>query len=237
MDGKKLLNPNEAYRRSDKGTGVPGIESASFVCPHAHCRVYAQHKWGHIQSATVFHPGGGVGGRNISKSDRIVFSYCTSCAQESIFVNGALIFPLQSDAPDPSKGFPEELLPDFLEARVILPYSPRGAAALLRLVVQKLLPIIGATKKEINAAIGELVEKGVLSVRLQQALDSVRVIGNEAVHPGEMDLRDDDATAHALFRLVNFVVEKAIVEPAAIAEIYGSLPPRKLEGIGQRDAK
>lgn len=51
-----------------------------------------------------------------------------------------------------------------------------------------------------------------ISPALQQALDSVRVIGNEAVHPGTMDLRDDVFTVLSLFGLVNFIVQKAITD-------------------------
>jgi hypothetical protein len=132
---------------------------------------------------------------------------------------------------------PEDLKADFEEARLIYADSPRGAAALLRLVLQKLCPHIGATKPGINDAIAELVKSGTISAALQQALDSVRVIGNEAVHPGELDLRDDAATVLTLFRLVNFIVEKAITEPKAVAAIYGALPPGKRAGIEERDGK
>ena len=66
-----------------------------------------------------------------------------------------------------------------------------------------------------------LVEKG-LPLRLQQALDAVRVIGHAAVHPGEMDLKDDQETAGALFGLVNFIVEKMIAEPKEVERLYMS---------------
>jgi hypothetical protein len=42
------------------------------------------------------------------------------------------------------------------------------------------------------------VQKG-LDVQIQQALDTVRVIGNEAVHPGEMDVRDDPSLVGTLY--------------------------------------
>lgn len=136
----------------------------------------------------------------------------------------------------PTTDMPEEVYSDFMEARSVLGASPRGAAALLRLVIQKLCPILGATEKDINKAIGQLVKDNKITPALQQALDTVRVIGNEAVHPGIIDLKDDAATATKLFRIVNFIVEKGITEPKQIAEIYGSLPPGKLEGIARRDA-
>lgn len=93
----------------------------------------------------------------------------------------------------------------------------------------------GSSQRDINAAVGELVREGKISADLQRALDTVRVIGNEAVHPGVMDLKDDTDTALALFGLVNFIVEMGISEPKRIAAIYASLPPNKLVGIARRD--
>ena len=63
----------------------------------------------------------------------------------------------------------------------------------------------------------------------------MRVIGNEAVHPGTLDLRDNRAVANALFKLVNFIATKLITEPNEIISIYGSLPKDKLDAITKRD--
>ena len=51
--------------------------------------------------------------------------------------------------------------------------------------------------KDINADIAALVQDG-LTERVQKALDTVRVIGNKAVHPGTLDFRDEPAIAGAL---------------------------------------
>jgi len=67
------------------------------------------------------------------------------------------------------------------------------------------------------------------------ALDAVRVIGNNAVHPGQIDLTDDVATATALFGLVNFISEKMISEPAEIKRLYDLLPAGALAQIQKRD--
>ena len=70
---------------------------------------------------------------------------------------------------------------------------------------------------------------------VQQALDTVRVIGNESVHPGQMDLRDDVKTAQTLFELVNFIIDQRITQPNRIKTIYESLPKSKLDAIEGRD--
>lgn len=177
-----------------------------------------------------------VGDRNVRADETVVLALCSSCQCESVFIDGRLLHPMQSEAPAPTKDMPDDVIADFEEARNILPVSPRGAAALLRLIVQKLLPHLGATKTEINAGISELVKGGVIDVKIQQALDNVRVVGNEAVHPGTMDIKDDEKTALALFQCVNFIVKRAISEPKEIKEFYASLPADKLAGIAQRDS-
>jgi len=72
---------------------------------------------------------------------------------------------------------------------------------------------------------------------VQQALDIVRVTGNNAVHPGTIDLKDDRSIAITLFELVNMIVERMIAAPDKIKKMFGGLPPNALEGIQKRDKK
>jgi hypothetical protein len=71
---------------------------------------------------------------------------------------------------------PDVLRPDYAEAAKIYRDSPRGAAALLRLLIQKLCSELGSTHKDINAAIGGFVAEGRISPAIQRALDAVRVL-------------------------------------------------------------
>jgi hypothetical protein len=66
-------------------------------------------------------------------------------------------------------------------------------------------------------------------------LDIVRVIGNESVHPGTIDLRDEPETAVQLAGLVNFIAEAMITQPKEIDKLYDSLPESKREAIDRRD--
>ena len=147
-----------------------------------------------------------------------------------------MVWPVVGAAPLPNPDTPEDIRRDYEEARTILDLSPRGAAALLRLAVQKLCAHLGEKGKNINEDIASLVAKG-LDPRVQQALDVVRVVGNDAVHPGAMDLRDDRATAERLFGLVNLIVERMISYPKHVETLYRSLPETKRDEIKKRNAQ
>jgi hypothetical protein len=137
----------------------------------------------------------------------------------------------------PLADMPDDVKADFLEARSVFDISPKSAAALLRLALQKLMPYLGEKGKDLNTDIGNLVRKG-LPVEVQKSLDTLRVIGNNAVHPGQIDLNDNNkAMAGTLFGLLNFVVERMITQPKALEKLYDSLPASNLDAIAKRDDK
>jgi len=130
---------------------------------------------------------------------------------------------------------PEDVKAVYLEARDIADASPRGAAALLRLALQQLMPHLGETGEHINTDIANLVKKG-LPVKVQQALDAVRVIGNNAVHPGSIDV-DDRATVNALFDLLNLIVALTIQKDKQVDMLYNMIPQSTRDDIDKRDGK
>jgi hypothetical protein len=132
---------------------------------------------------------------------------------------------------------PGDVKQDYEEARSIVAISPRGAAALLRLAVQKLCKHLGEPGENINADIASLVKKG-LPEAVQQALDSVRVVGNNAVHPGQIDFTDNSAIASGPFAMVNFVCENRITQPKMISQFYQATVSVDTRGhIAKRDNK
>ncbi len=159
---------------------------------------------------------------------------CCNCDLISLWMDQAMIYPPVIDAPPPNADLDEAIQRDYMEAAMIVRHSPRGAAALLRLCIQKLCKQLGEKGQDINTDIGNLVKKG-LPFPLQQALDIVRVIGNESIHPGQMDMADDGETARQLFALVNLVTERMISLPKQVDALYQSLPQGKRDGIAQRD--
>ena len=166
----------------------------------------------------------------------VFLSKCFNCNAFSVWIHDRLVYPKMGLAPLANPDLSDDILKDYHEASSILSLSPRGAAALLRVAIQKLFKELGLPGKDLNKEIGKLVAKG-LDAETQRALDVVRVTGNAAVHPGQMDLRDDEDTAKALFGLVNFIAEKMISTPRHLDEVYKSLPTDKIEQIEKRDAK
>jgi hypothetical protein len=129
---------------------------------------------------------------------------------------------------------PAEVKVDYEEAARILSLSPRGSAALLRLAIQKLCVELGGKGTNLNDDIAKLVARG-LPVQVQQALDVVRVTGNNAVHPGQIAPEDTD-TAAQLFSLVNIIVEYMIDMPKRIGSMYNALPEGARKAVERRDA-
>jgi len=161
-------------------------------------------------------------------------STCFNCNKISLWIQDKLVHPITGSAPPANPDMSADIRRDYEEASSILDLSPRGAAALVRLCIQKLCKELGQPGDNINRDIGALVAAG-LDQRIQQALDVVRVIGNNAVHPGHIDLRDDRSTAETLFKLLNIIVEKLVSEPKHVAELYGSLPENLRNAIEARD--
>jgi hypothetical protein len=113
------------------------------------------------------------------------------------------------------------------EAACVLTKSPRGSAALLR-------PAIEALGPDLNSKTADLVNRG-LPEMVQQALDVVRVIGNNGGHPGQIDI-DDPETATSLFDLINLIGDSLIAVPKRAREVNKSLPQGPRDSIDRRDA-
>jgi hypothetical protein len=168
--------------------------------------------------------------------NNLFVSQCYNCQKLAVWRHAHLLYPPARAGVEPNQDLAEDIQRDFNEARLIVDQSTRGAAALLRLALQKLCMQLGESGKDIDADIASLVGKG-LSPVIQQSLDVVRVIGNESVHPGTIDLRDDRATALELFDLINVIAEQMLSHPKRVKELYERLPERKREGIELRNAK
>ena len=201
------------------------FQAKMFTC--LHCGITAKQRWGF--------PSRQVEGLNNGSDKSFAIAMCDSCSDYSVWMNEKLAYPLVTTAPEPNEDLPNDIKVDFNEAREIVQFSPRGASALLRLCIQKICKHLGEAGNNINADISSLVEKG-LPEKIQQALDIVRVVGNNAVHPGQIDLQDDKETANKMFSLVNLVAEVMISQPKHVQQMYQDIVPDNLKSaISKRD--
>jgi hypothetical protein len=207
----------------------PSYTSKSFTCPH--CDVLArQYKWGYpLDGQTGIYVEGQIAAAPLK------ISRCENCGSNCLWAQEQLVFPDRGNAPKPNPDMPDDVRADYDEAARIYTKSPRGAAALLRLAIQKLMVQLGQAGKNINEDIAALVASG-LPAQIQQALDVVRVTGNNAVHPGQLDTNDVEV-AEQLFPLVNVIVEYQISLPARIQEMYDALPNGAKAAIQKRDGQ
>ena len=111
-------------------------------------------------------------------------SRCYSCEKYALWLADAVIYPASATEIEPNDEMPDEVRLDFVEAASIVDKSPRGAAALLRLSIQKLIIHLKLKGKNLDHDIGELMKRG-LDARIQKALDVVRVVGNNVSTPGK----------------------------------------------------
>jgi len=202
----------------------PKLKSNAFNCPH--CHALSTMFWDGLYAPSE---GGSAG----YKSGFMVAS-CRRCKGVQIWEDAKMVYPLESTAPMATADFPKDALIDYNEARNVLMFSPRSACLLLRLCIEKVINELEPGSSDLNEKIGKLVANG-LDPGIQKALDSVRVIGGQAAHPLQMDLKDKVDTADSLFSLVNIIVESTISKKKKIDEIYKKLPKEKVDAINDRD--
>lgn len=225
-----------------------GGHSYPFTCPF--CGGKASHDWRYVEQEFSEGP------MTANKDSRyVILAKCQGCNKVSIWLTEelksvlsksadyvgddtpeTLLFPfITPNLPKANEDMPEDVKKIYDEACLVLKASPRSSAALSRLAIEKLVDHLEAEGSNLNSKIADLVSKG-LPVQIQKMLDSVRVIGNNAVHPGEIDLSDNAQLASSLLKFINLIVENQISQPKKINEIYDNLPESNLESIERRDS-
>jgi hypothetical protein len=209
---------------------APGTSLDAFNCPH--CGAYAKQDW--CRRIIAYRDDG----QNYQLTNWSA-CICQHCDGWGVWLEDQLVYPAELTAPLPHQDMPEDVRRDYAEARNVGSHSNRAAAALLRLAIERLCYDLCEKRshevKDLDSAIAALVRDG-LPKRVQKALDAVRVIGNNSVHPGQMDISDDPSMALSLFSLVNMIVEKMITEPKELDQLYEALPEGARAHIDQRDA-
>lgn len=203
----------------------PQKDKSFFTCPHCNTVSYMEYAKHHFQKDFVL----------ANLVNILTIARCTSCGKKIIWIDDEYIYP-QKQAIEPNEDMPSSVKSLFEEAGNIYALSPRAACALLRLAIDRLCNELGENDRDINKNIGGLVSRG-LPLKIQQALDVVRVVGNKAVHPGTIAFDvDDEQTALMLMNLINMIVEYMISQPKQINEMYSKLPDSVKKSISKRDS-
>ncbi|MEP7128972.1 MAG: DUF4145 domain-containing protein [Chitinophagales bacterium] len=215
---------------------MPNLNTQAFNCPH--CGVYSKHQWTH--KVTFYYtyraPNNTEHNGTFDGTNQIAGSKCDNCSKLTIWYQTSMIYPQKGNVEIANQDLPSDILELYNEAGSVINHSPKSAAALLRLSLQRLCKHLGEKGKNINDDIKSLVKKG-LPIQVQQALDIVRVTGNYAVHPGEINFNDQPEHSIALFGLINFIALHFITQPKMVANIYSALPEKDRINIANRDKK
>jgi len=207
----------------------------AFNCPH--CNAYSHASWVPLHINTT---------RGMSQTEYNL-AICSKCKKNSVWVQtgldneqeitGMMVYPDQVSIPPASFDMPNNVLKDYQEAASVLSRSPRSSAALLRQALQKLMVHLGEDGKNIDRNIRSLSEKEKLPAMIIKVADTMRLTGNDSVHPGEMLDEDRDFIANQMFGLLNLIVYNAITQPQEIENMYLMTPEKKRKAAEEKDAK
>lgn len=221
------------------------LNQKSFKCPH--CGAFAYMEWNNLYVISS-----DPMGNDFYIKTRVHQANCASCSNNNIWYNHApemdwlppnnfyeprdnndltRLYPIQEiankDIPPANADMPEDVKTLYIEAAIIFELSPRSAAALIRLALEKLCVHIGVKKKNIKESIEELAKDNIIPSRVAKAADNIRLIGNANVHSGIICDEVLDDINPAIFAYINLIVDYAITKPKEIEEINSLFPEQK----------
>src|SRR3984893_16056996 len=167
-------------------------------------------------------------------------SRCYNCKGFTVWVRDRLVFPIrgdelpeivevdfreigedvQADAEDMQQSEKDvqehpddvdESSEDFEEAAAVLNKSPRAAAALIRICIQNMMPLLKETGQNLDERVASLLRKG-LEVEIQQAMDVLQVIRKNPGQENHVDLRDETAIATRMFESLKEILERRMLK-------------------------
>lgn len=106
----------------------------------------------------------------------------------------------------------------------------------MRLALQQLLDHLKVEGQNINSQIGNL-KKQKLPDYVIQYMDSVRIVGNEAVHPGIINFQENIGLVPKLFDAFNYIVQELIEREKRAKLLFAELPEDKRKAVEKRDSR
>lgn len=216
----------------------PEYRKDVFVCPQ--CGTQATQYWTDVWIGHLFDDGDGKDDRRVMRQD-FAECDCSACDKKSLWhqaeSGSIMLWPPAKQGPMPSDDMPSVVRDLYEEARSVEHVSPRSAAALLRTATELLLrEFLADEAARLDSAIGRLVSEGKLDKQTQQAADLLRLTGNDAVHPSQLQIAGDDAKVGlSLFQLLNILVHRLITVPAQLQTMFDGLPEGKRQHVMDRD--
>ena len=204
----------------------PIFNETKFHC--ALCGIYSQQKWYPLVRKE----------NKVGHHTKFSASQCDHCKEYCFWYGESMIVPEATPVPPAHQDMPENCKEIYDEARAVVSLSPKAAAALLRLCLQLLLEEIGENGKNIDSDIDSLVIRGLLPVEIQQILNLCRVVGDDVVLPGKIELSDNLGISRSLFEIINFVVDDRISRPKKVTTLLSRIQcflKKTLGPIGKKD--
>ena len=103
----------------------PEYRKENYTCPI--CDIYSSQVWYDI---AIFNEDYNIG---YDKFPRLKIAVCIHCKEQTLWLDGKMVFPLKGNGPIPSEDMSSDIRKYYDEALKIMSISPRSSAALLRL--------------------------------------------------------------------------------------------------------
>lgn len=137
---------------------------------------------------------------------------------------------------------PDEYKTDYIEAKSVLPISPKASAALSRRILQNVLrEELGIKKRTLEQEIETFMQTEGVPSYLGEAVDAIRNIGNFAAHPmknthtGEI-VSVEDGEAEWLLEVNEALFDYVFIQPKKLEERKNALNS-KLSSLGKPPLK
>ena len=151
-------------------------------------------------------------------------SRCYNCKGFTVWMRDRLVFPVRGDEPPDvvevdfeevaedvqETAEDEEVSEDFEEAAAILNKFPRGATALMRVCIQKLVPLLKQDGNYLNDYISSLVRKA-LEVEIQQSMEVLQVLRKDPGQPSKLETQEDKEMALRFVDSLKAILERRML--------------------------
>jgi hypothetical protein len=246
-------NPPNTTRFAMSEKVQPHPEADAFTCPHCTCYAYQTREIMHVDVAettsyeewsefTFNEKDVMVEGFLIGvNASRIITTTCAKCEKPTIWIENyfesaddedyietyEMIYPKTFSIFDPpNEDLDEEIKTVYKQAAAIVQESPIASCALLRLCMEKIIIKHANYKGNQNILkniIDELKDIGTIDENIYKAMQSIRIVGNNAIHNGSIKIDDLDENldmAVLISRYINLMATELITRKKEINSVF-----------------